>query len=337
MMIGSIRKMKKWFKKVFNKINSIRKNEKFLKVLFPILIVASFYLYYKTIFDLDFDVNILSLLFDFILVSLIYLFFLGITKKTNRTSLIIGIFFSILMTANIIKVYYSNDPILFSDFKYLSDIFEITDIVDNSLFFVSITVTIPIIVYIVLNIFYIIKTFKYEYTINNIFLRITFIIIPRIIYGLLLNPSSSFKHFMLKNIYNIEKSDDSAAMTSNIGHYGLFGIASGMYAHYLENILDIPDNYNDEQLNTLLANSTSNNSKQFGTPNIIVIFEESFWDINRINDEITFDKKITENFNNFKEEGISFNMISPTYGGISGNVEFEFLSGANMSYFGSGS
>ncbi len=328
--------MKIWLKKIFNKIKSIRKDEKFLKFLFPLLIVMSFYLYYKTIFDLDFDVNLLSLAFDFILVSLVYLFVLGITKKTNITSLIIGIIFSIFMTATIIKVYYSNDPILFSDFKYLSDIFEITDIVDNSLFFVSITVTIPIFVYIILNIFYIYKTFKHKYSINNIFLRLTFIIIPIIIYGLLLNPSSSFKHFMLRNVYKVERSDDSAAMTSNIGHYGLFGIASGMYAHYLENVLDIPENYNDDNLNNLLVNSAVTNTKQFGTPNIIVIFEESFWDINRINNEISFDKKITENFNNFKEEGISFNMISPTYGGISGNVEFEFLSGANMSYFGSG-
>lgn len=49
--------------------------------------------------------------------------------------------------------------------------------------------------------------------------------------------------------------------------------------------------------------------------------------------KIQFDKPITSNFNKLKSNGKFFNIISPSYGGLSTNIEFELLTGANTSYF----
>lgn len=325
-------------KNIKEKIKNIynTKIKKHMNFIMPIVVLSCFYLFYKVAFDLNFKFYFKSIVFGIFLTTLIYLFIVGITKKLHISSLIISIIFMIFMTGSCIKIYYTNDPILYSDIKYLNDIFEITSIVDNSLLFTSVTVALPAILYIILNIFLIRISFKYKYTVKKLWLRICFIVIPVLIFSVLLFPSSEFKHFILKNVYNLEGKGDFGTQTSNINHYARFGIVSGMYAHYLENMLDVPYNYNDEKLNKLLKNSNENKDKKFGQPNIIVFFAESFWDINKVSNEVNFDKKITFNLNKLKNEGIYFEMISPSYGGTSANVEFEFLTGANLAYFGNG-
>ncbi len=67
-------------------------------------------------------------------------------------------------------------------------------------------------------------------------------------------------------------------------------------------------------------------------PNVIVVLSESFWDVTQLpNIEISSDPIPT--FRALSEQYASGRLISPTYGGVTSNVEFEFLTGLTCKYF----
>lgn len=109
-----------------------------------------------------------------------------------------------------------------------------------------------------------------------------------------------------------------------------------MYAEVLESRIFKPENYNKDELEKILSNIPKNKENLWEKSNIIVTFSESFFDVELLKDNIKFDKEVTSNFNKLKNEGIFVNMISPSYGGVSANVEFEFLTGYSLNFFGRG-
>jgi hypothetical protein len=142
---------------------------------------------------------------------------------------------------------------------------------------------------------------------------------------------------MLNSIFDIQERVDYAATTSDIMYFCKYGVISGMYGQLLENRIFEPDDYDENKLNEILEeNDDTNSDNSFGTPNIIVLFAESFWDVDQLLEEVEFNTKVTSNLEELKSKGIFFNMISPSYGGVSANVEFEFLTGANLMYFNKG-
>ena len=136
------------------------------------------------------------------------------------------------------------------------------------------------------------------------------------------------------NLENICYSDDVHINTLNIEYYLEDSMLGGMYRIYLEDRIYEPDNYNKEEVEEMISTDVSNeNENTWEEANIIVTFSESFFDVSLLEDDITFDKEVTPNFNSLKDEGIFINMISPTYGGVSSNVEFQFLTGHTLDYF----
>jgi len=111
-----------------------------------------------------------------------------------------------------------------------------------------------------------------------------------------------------------------------------------LYARLLENRIFEPDNYNKDDMEKILKDfSKTNESKPiWEKSNIIVTFSESFFDVSLLDEDVSFSTNPTPNFNSLKNEGIFVNMISPSYGGVSANVEFEFLTGYSLNYFGKG-
>ena len=131
--------------------------------------------------------------------------------------------------------------------------------------------------------------------------------------------------------------NDYNSYTTYVDLYAFYGVLSGMYYQLLDSRFEVPDNYGKEKLDKILVQAkTDTTLEKIGTPNIIVILSESFFDISLLNEDITFDKDITKNFNELKEKGYLVNLISPSYGGMTANVTFELLTGGNMSYFSPG-
>lgn len=142
-------------------------------------------------------------------------------------------------------------------------------------------------------------------------------------------PPKLFRNFILEKIY-YTKSVNKYVL--NIQYYLQDTTLGGMYKLWLENKMYKPDKYNENEINEELSKSEKS-QKYWEKSNIIVTFSESFFDVNLLKDDITFDKPVTSNFNTLKNKGIFINMISPTYGGISANTEFQLLTGFSLDYF----
>lgn len=102
-----------------------------------------------------------------------------------------------------------------------------------------------------------------------------------------------------------------------------------------DTFLQKPSGYNKELAEEILKryeykNNYSNNiNKNEEKPNIIVIMNESFADINKI-----YDLGLKENINNLTKISSNTKLYSPTYGGTTANCEYEFLTGFSTSFYG---
>lgn len=68
-------------------------------------------------------------------------------------------------------------------------------------------------------------------------------------------------------------------------------------------------------------------------PDIIVIMNESFWDPMTIGTSLLFSQDPIPTFRKLSERYTSGWLLSPVFGGVTCNAEFEFLTGFNMSFY----
>ena len=174
---------------------------------------------------------------------------------------------------------------------------------------------------------------KYNVTVNNKKINIALFLITATSLTIMFSPVERLDKAILKKIYNYGK-EDTLITTSNTAFYNKYTVIAGMYGRFIEKERITPDDYNEEDLKNILK-STERITPTWKKPNVIVIFSESFWDLSKLKD-FTFDKEPQSNFHTLSNTGKHFDMISPSYGGISANVEFEVLTGANLSYFSNG-
>ncbi len=259
---------------------------------------------------------------------------LGLTKNGQKGITIFGIFLTLLSIINQLKYSFMGEPIFLTDISYLGNSEEIFSIVQEDLLSTIGTFIIPLLLQIVLYILliYIGRVIYKRVLVNNKKIRFALIAIPLIILSLLFLPIKSINTYFSNYIYHEE---DYNSLVAPYDYYIKYGVFGGLHGQLLKDRLPEPIGFNENEVNNILDNVEDNKNKKWGTPNIIVFFGETFWDIDQL-EEVEFNKSVTPNFNKLKKEGLSFNMISPVYGGVSANVEYEFLTGSNVSYFSQG-
>ena len=268
------------------------------------------------------DIEIFFQFIPHILSFSIYYAFYSILKHVTKRPFLSGminlVFLYILGIISIVKISYLGTPILISDFNFLKSFSEIPKMVSFSdictiigfsnflLFTIIFAISIRVIFLASKN------TNKHSY--KKILLDILLLI-------LIFNPTT-FSFIVKPN----EQSN------SIIGFYITKGFYSGMYGEYLNEKIKKPEFYNEEEIKNTLNNSTETKINTWGTPNVVFVLSEAFWDINNIK-EISFSEDIMADYNYVKEKSKTFNMISPTYAGMTTNVEYELLTGNSMRYF----
>ncbi len=272
----------------------------------------------------------------FALTCIIYyaIFFLifGLTKKSNIANIILTIFITLLSIISQIKIAFMDEPLFISDIFYLGDAGEIGGIIKTS-FWSTIKPVLPLlIIQIILISFLIYIANKFKIELDKKKFQLSMIIPSFTILFLLFAPIRVVDSFILDFFFEVDERLDYAHVIDAIDYYREYGSITGMYGMLLENRNYKPKGYDEEKLDEILSSAKAEENKSLGTPNIVVLFSESFWDIDQL-EEVEFDKPITPNFNKLKDEGLFFEMISPSYGGTSANIEFEFLTGATMNYF----
>lgn len=261
-----------------------------------------------------------------------YFILAAIFKNTKWATLIVGVLEYIILIVSKMKLAIQIEPFYFTDLVFVKDAGEINTIIDT-IFWDTLFSLIPFLLFalvvIGVTIFF---SFKYNIEFKDKKPRILMSIPCVLIMLIMFLPIEFTNKFILNTFFDASKKSDNLGITNGRECCEKYGHLAGIYGSYIDGRIYKPDNYDEKKIKEVINNSPTEEDKSLGKPNIIVIFSESFWDVDQL-DEIEFDKPITENFNKLKEEGLFFNMISPSFGGNSANVEFEFLTGGSLAYF----
>ena len=273
----------------------------------------------------------ISTIISIIIIYSLYFLFSALFNSNKYSTVLLGALSFILVIICKFKYEFIKEPFFISDLMYSSDMGEILSLVKSQFFSKTIKLFPILIYYIMLFSGIIIMNLKHNNHKYSILKRIIIVIICSGILTVLFIPNQKIDSFIMNTFYRVNSRKD---ITSNRNYCWKYGYFSSLYGNILESRIFEPVGYNKVEIDKIVNTTEEEKDKSLGKPNIIVIFSESFMDIDLL-DEIKFDKPITKNFNELKKEGLFFNMISPSFGGTSANVEFEFLTGSSLNYFSS--
>lgn len=278
-----------------------------------------------------FFMNISTYLLSLFIMYIIFTSILVLVKKVHIAIYIMSIAIFVLSIINGIKMYYTDSVIFLSDIIFLGSLGEITGIVKNDIFkhlnygHIGILLVLLILICIIAK--------KNTITLSKKKFRITIGIIDILFLTILIIPINAKDKWILNNIFKVQERKDYSTITTGEDYYSEYGVLAGMYGMEIESRPYEPDEYDEEEVENALAEASMlDEESDLEKPNIIVMFQESYWDVENIS-EVEFDKDITKNFDDLKEIGSSVNLLSPSYGGMSCNIEFELLTGGNLSYY----
>ncbi len=302
----------------------------------PLILVLILEFYFKACtFEMpNIKIEFNAFLIMLVIIYSIFFFLLAIFRNGFKTNLIFSIIFLILFIANQMRIFYTSDTLLLSDFLFLQTTGEIVNFVDVTFINAIKYILTPTIIVIILFAYLLIISYRHNIKIKNFKIIISMFIFSSLIIFSLFVPIKSLDKFILNKIYDNKKVTDYTIAVSNTRYYYKYGVISGMYGKFLESRRYEPEGYDEEGLKYII-NSAKRITPTWEKPNVIVIFSESFWDISSL-ENIKFDKDIIENFHKLQNEGKVIDMISPAYGGVSANVEFEILTGGSLNYFSKG-
>ena len=318
-------------KKYFNKIKL------FLNfVVFPIILVCVLNFYFnminKDIYEYEF--RFMAFVLACIIVSSIYYIFIFMTGRTKYSILFTSIVFFIIYFISQLKIMYTNSPLYLSDFAFWNKLDNLVSIVGNTLgSYIGILIVPSVVVFI-----FLIFIFIDSIVINikfNMKKRVCFLGLGICVMLLLFIPNSYTCEFYSDIFFNDNSRKAYGTYTTYDSYYNTYGTIAGMYGVYLENLVFIPDDYDESEVHEVLNGDIVIEENSLGKPNIIVLLGESFWDINKL-EGVRFDKDVMEEYNKLKDYGYTTSLVVPTYGGLTANSVFELLTGSNISYYSNG-
>ncbi len=307
-----------------------KKVSEILLAVFPVIMifVNQLFLYFgnKSLFA----VYVFLPFYSIVIVYAFLLLFVFITKSFKKANTIILITSFILSIINQIKMYYMQEPIYISDIKLLGGIEDIFDITSGTLGNSILNSWYIFLIFIIIYIGLFIGIKKCEdKKIEN---RKYFFAIPFTLLVVLALPFDFMTKFTLNKVYVNYKLKDYNAYWSNAYLNFFYGLSGGMYYNMLNNRVTKPNNYNIDDINKVLTYKTDNETYSNEDYNIILLFSESFFDVTKLN-EIEFSDNLLKDYHELSNEGKLIQMISPTYGGRSCNVEMELLTSFNLAYY----
>lgn len=134
-------------------------------------------------------------------------------------------------------------------------------------------------------------------------------------------------------------------------YYRNYGVIAGFLTNIQNLEVDGPEDYSEETVKQLVEQAYSQDlapefegsyaqagDGQVTQPNIIFIMDESFWDVQELEDYgVVFDQPVTPNLHRLMETSAYGKAYSPSFGGGTCDVEFEALTGFSVEFLPSGS
>lgn len=278
--------------------------------------------------------SLLSIVFNYfpslIIIYSIFSLLVFITKSLKKSNYIILIFYFLFLIINQIKIFYTKEPIYLSDILLLGSINEIVSITNGTLLdFLKLNIVGIFIQFLVFTMLFLLL----KRTNSTKITRKYIMIVPFIILTFLSLPFEMTTNLM-KHLFGFDSINDYGYVVSNLQYSTNYGLIGALYGNMLEDRIFEPINYNEEDIKKVLEQESELGEKSnINRPNIIFIFDESFFDITKLGDELVFSEDILKDYHDLSNQFKLIQVLSPSYGGMSSNVEFELFTGSNLAYY----
>lgn len=301
----------------------------FVFILFPALLNAACNIFYRLCNPYDGSIHFGGHLLSFILTVILNVLLLCIARKFAISCSILTGIYVVFCFGNQIKIVISGlNPLFFDDIRFITDKGTLGIILKHSDQLAIIKDYLPqALLFLALTALAIVLCCKFRCSFDCPKIRF-----PALALSLLLILSVYLPiPFLNRTVHDLFY-DDTVEYDS-VDYYNKQGVLGGLTGQYLGARLLVPTDYTTGKAEAMLdAVPTDVQTKEWGKPNIIVVFSESFFDLGRLED-VTFSSEITPNLSHLKKEGIFFNSLSSTFGGLSCNPEFSLLTSGNLSYY----
>ncbi|MCL2815256.1 MAG: LTA synthase family protein [Oscillospiraceae bacterium] len=263
---------------------------------------------------------LLSFLLIFILAELIYLF----TFRLLASLFVVYPVVILFSFVNYIKVFYRNEPFVFSDFLILKETGDIAgnyEIKPTGAVYWSVLFLVVLIVGALL-----IKRVKISLG-WRLILPAAALLITVFFGAAALSPDSFVDRIYVSSTMDLTR------------EYGENGFILGFAANYRRSLFFAPEHY-DKNTAQRSAEALGYAAKQEiqaplpeALPNVIVVMSESLWDCYNNLTGVAYNADPMEPVRGIMESHGSGQLLSPLFGGGTSNVEYEFLTGKSILYY----
>ncbi len=274
-------------------------------------------------------------LLSYVILVVVYLILTSIFKKSKVTKILLIVVFSILILISDIKLGIMGNPVEFSDVNYLNP--DNISMMGNSTSSIGLWVIISIVKVVVFVAICCATLFKnvqikIEKVINRIIIPVVFVVLGVTFFALIIKNNT----VVMKKIFNKGQSDVTKYISIR-DMYDEYGYCQGFILNALSKRYSEPEGYDKIAVNKLLNTYDNKEETSWKKANVVFILSESFSNLNNISNT-QFENDIMKNINSYRddEDKMVFDLIVPTYGGVSVNTEFEILTGGSISFFPAG-
>ena len=346
-------KLKEKIKNYKDVIKNKVKTEKFKLIfcyfVFPLLLIFLVDVYFKLSASSGVFGSIINtiyrshwaLFYTWLFIGTLNALLTSIFNSARKSMIIISLFFIIIMPINDFKFQIMGNPVKISDVNFLNadNTDMMVDVMDTLKGDWMIKTIIKSVVSIILFVLMIWKVGKINFKFVNKKRRIITGVITALVLLFMIFPPKPARVFILNYVFNDADKRDYRRNTTNKSVYLEYGFIQGLYYSYLGDYILPPKDYDKGKTDDIVEDRVSKveETKDWGEPDVVFILSESFWDISQL-EEYEFSKDLTSNIKRLEQTNrcLSFNMLSPSYGGASVNVEFEMLTGGSISFFNTG-
>ena len=243
-----------------------------------------------------------GLLFSYLFTVLLYAFLMSVCKKEKIAASILAFLYFLLGYINQIKMVISGmNPVFISDLLFVTDTESISVMVTKSNLGGTVIEYLPeTLLFLAILLIPVIFAFITDYSIACSRARLITLASTFLTLLLIFIPIKSL-HSVAYSLFFGEKAGHDP-----IVYYNEKGFISGIIGQYWNShpLKSNTQNEADEILNSLPDQIHGD----WGKPNIIVIFSESFFDVSKLQD-VEYSQSPTKNFTALKEKGISFSIL----------------------------
>ena len=269
----------------------------------------------------------LVLLLDLLAIYIISLVITLVAKRLWVSCAVVGVLSFVLSTVSFFKFQNTGEYFYPWDLRQTGNVGLLSDYINTDIptaIYLSATVTVIVTVFILLT--------RVSLPIHfSVRLPIAFIIA----FAVFISCSSADGAKRIADSYKMNISDVYRG-AENYNENGFFG---ALMLNLLSENVKSPDEYSEDAVMGILSSYSGKDAKDsFDRPNIVVILQESFWDVRQL-PGCTFSKNPLENYDRIiKKDGVySGYFVSPTFGGGTVRPEFELLTGLTADYLPNGS